>query len=277
MDTYKKAESTYLKFVNDHDLRRKAAIPKIKEDGEDGNPRVTKFGGKYPHLPNEEIPGCSYCLQDKLMMVVQLYINDLPEFIKSFFPLDKQDCLLVLGVCPQCMGSHGYHISTYYGDSIDQLEYSDDVGKEWSKESLNSSRCFPHMRASPFSVYDDSIARKQFFELNIIQEWIETEMVPYASNDCIKNLMSNDGIQPNQRMFLIANEINMRNNLTANIYLGGWPMFCEKDQTPENMKLLLNITESEAATLEWGNGGNAQIWMSTEENCGKFLFTCSSH
>jgi hypothetical protein len=70
----------------------------------------------------------------------------------------------------------------------------------------------------------------------------------------------------------------MRAGVAAACYVAGWPRFCGDDQTPgDGWVLLLNLCESEIATLEWGDCGTAQLWVGVDEHEGEFRFTCSSH
>jgi hypothetical protein len=276
MDEYGKVVSGYRDFVVKHKLFRKAAYPNISYTGSDGNPRSTKFGGKYPLLPGEAAPKCPSCDQ-QLMMVVQVYIPSLPAFVQNALPQPQRDKLLVLGVCPECLGSTGYHIHVYGPADLDKLEYHDDIGENWSRPELLYRRRFPRIPNSPPN-YDEVDRQRQFMRFALVGEWNETDMAPYTSVASVKQQLEEDHIPANQRIFIAAHDINMKNGLAATVYLGGWPHFCGQDQTPgDDYVVLLNICESEAATLEWGDAGTAQIWAGTGSHAGEFKFTCSSH
>lgn len=275
MEAYEEAVSFAKSFIDKHKLFLKCSIPIISEMEDDCNPRVSKFGGKFPYLEDEVIPKCHVCDQFP-MMVVQLYVPSLPEYIQDLFPENYKKSLLVLGVCPECLGSNWYHIRVYSEDELDKLVYHEDEGKNWAKPEYHERRNFPRIPFSPqpYDAYDE---QRQYFHLCTIVDWKDTEMVPYTSLKTVQDLLKKEGIDNNNRYFLVAHGINMQNNVSGNSYLGGWPHFCNGDQTPESYKILLNICESEAATLGWGDCGTAQIWIGFGKNEGKFKFTCSSH
>ncbi|KAH0792843.1 hypothetical protein GPJ56_003253 [Histomonas meleagridis] len=275
METYEKTVTQIKEFINKNNLYRKTAIPVISSVAEDENPRVSKFGGKYPYLPNETIQKCPVCEQFP-MMAVQLYIPSLPEFVQQYFQEADRKSLLVLGICPECLGSNGYQIKIYGEGELDKLVYHDDHGKIWASPEYHERRHFPRIPFSP-QPYDSFDEQRQYFQFCTIESWKETEMVPYTSLKQIQELIKSEGIESSNRYFLIAHGINMQNNVSGNSYLAGWPHFCESDQTPDGYQILLNMCESEAATLGWGDCGTAQIWVGTGSNAGKYLFTCSSH
>jgi hypothetical protein len=37
------------------------------------------------------------------------------------------------------------------------------------------------------------------------------------------------------------------------------------------------LCASDAATLEWGDAGTAQVWVGSDAHAGEFRFTCASH
>jgi hypothetical protein len=276
MDEYGRVVSGYRGFVTKYGLSRKAAYPSIAHGGDDGNPRVTKFGGKYPRLPGEALPKCPSCDQ-QLMMIVQLYIPSLPAFVQESLPEDQRDKLLVLGVCPECMGSTGYDIRAYGPSDLDSLEYQDDVGEQWTRAEMIYRRRFPRMVNSP-QVYDAFDRQRQYMQLRVVSNWTETEMVPYTSVASVREKLEEEQIPINQRIFIAAHDINLKAGVAATVYLGGWAHFCGPDQTPgDDFVVLLSLSESEAASLEWGDAGTAQIWAGTGEHAGEFKFTVSSH
>lgn len=262
----------YNDFAAKYNLLRKASVPEISEIESDGNPRVSKFGGKFPYLPDETIPECTHCHQFP-MMVAQLYVPSLPHFIQDLFPESQRQSLIVLSICPSCLGFNGYNVNVYSEDQLDQLIYHDDVGQKWATPEMNMMRICNFRPGSPHSL-DELDQQKQFLRLTTVTSWRDAEMAPYSSVKEVKDLMEKEKIESNQRMFLAAHDINIKNCIAGHSYVGGWPHFTGDDQTPEHYKILLNITESEEATLEWGNGGTAQLWIGTDENAGKFKFTC---
>jgi hypothetical protein len=275
MDDYDKMISSFREFVTSSELVRKAAYPTIKS-ASDGSPRSTKFGGMYPQLPSESHRKCDLCDQP-LMMIVQLYVPTLPDFIQSQFPPQSRDQLIVLGVCPQCLGSNGHYIASYSGDQLDRLVYHPDVGEKWKQREMRNRRRFPQIPNSP-PVYDTTDDRRCSMDFCAVGGWVEADMVPNATVTKVRQQLEDAQIEVTERIFIAAHDINMENGLAAVAYLGGWPHFCGEDQSPgSDFVLLLSLCESEAATLEWGNAGTAQIWMGVNSKAGAFKFTCSSY
>jgi hypothetical protein len=276
MDEYATLLSTFNSVVATHNLTRAAAYPTAAHNLNDGDPRVTKFGGKYPLPPDESPPQCPTCGQT-LMMIAQLYIPTLPEFIRSQLPAQFHDSLVVLSVCPECLGSAGYCVRSHASSALDALVYHDDIGSQWSTPEFQYRRRFPRFPNSP-QPFDAVDSRRLSMSLSFVGGWIETEMVPHPSNSALREKLEAAGIPLNQRIYLAAHDINMRAGVAAVCYLGGWPRFCGDDQTPgDDWLLLLNLCESDMTTLEWGDCGTAQLWVGVNAHEGEFKFTCSSH
>jgi hypothetical protein len=276
MDEYSTLLSSFQSVISTHNLTRKAAYPTISHSSSDCNPRTTKFGGQYHLPPNASPPQCESCNQT-MMMIAQLYIPSLPEFIQSQVPPSLQESLIVLAVCPECLGSSGYQIHIHENSILDNLVYHEDIGSQWSQPEFQYRRRFPRLPNSP-QRFDAVDQRRQCMDLRVISGWTETEMVPHPSNSILKEKLEEAKIPMNQRIFLAAHDMNLRAGVAATCYVGGWPRFCGEDQTPgEDWVVLLNLCESDVATLEWGDCGTAQIWMGIREKEGEFKFTCSSH
>ena len=276
MDEYAKVVSSFNAFVQKHNLTRKAAYPTLSQLADDCNPRQSKFGGKIPYLATEECPKCSSCDQS-MMMIAQLFIPSLPEFVQSALAPEDRTKLLVLSVCPQCLGQHGSSIRLYSEDQLDSLVYHDDVGESWSKEDHQYARTVGRWFHSPHP-FDAFEAQKRWMHFSAIDEWKVCDMVPYMSVEKVKQLLKEDGIEGGQRMTFAAHDFNIKSGVGATAYLGGWPRFCGPDLTPgDDWTLLLSMLESEAASLEWGDSGVAHLWAGTGENSGKFKFTLSSY
>jgi hypothetical protein len=276
MHEYSTLLSSFESVVAAHSLYRPAAYPILSPLNPDSDPRTTKFGGKYPLLPNTSPPKCPTCDQP-LMMIVQLFVPTLPAFIQEQIPASLRDSLIVLAVCPECLGSSGYRIDVYDSDSLDDLVYHEDVGAQWSEPEFQYRRRFPRFPNSP-QTFDAVDQRRQRMELRVVAGWTETEMVPHPSNAVLREKLEEANVELNSRVFLAVHDSHIRAGVAATCFVGGWPRFCGKDQTPgEDWVVLLNLCESEAATLEWGDCGTAQIWMGVGENAGQFKFTCSSH
>jgi hypothetical protein len=276
MDEYGNLLTSFEELITSHSLSRKAAYPTSSSNQTDGNPRTSKFGGKYPLLPNESVPKCLSCDQP-LMMVIQLYLPSLPEFVRSQAPSQIQDSLIVLSVCPECLGSSGYRIDAHPSDVLDTLVYHEDVGPKWSEPEFQYRRRFVRFPNSP-QPFDAVDQRRRKMELRVIGGWTETEMVPHLTNSELKEALEKAKMPVSSRISLAVHDINIRAGVAGNCYVGGWARFCGDDQTPgENWSLLCNLCESDMATLEWGDCGAAQVWIGVGENAGQFKFTCSTH
>ena len=276
MDEYSQVLATFSSFIQKHSLTRKAAYATISQMADDGNPRQSKFGGKLPYLPTEDCPKCSSCDQP-MMMIVQLFIPSLPDFIQSELSPADRTKLLVLSTCPQCLGLHDSSIRLYDETDLDNLVYHDDIGESWSKEDHQYARTVgprfhsPH----PFDAFD---AQKRWMQFCAVDEWTVCDMVPYMSVEKVKQLMKEDGIEGGQRMTFAAHDFNIKSGVGATCYLGGWPRFCGPDLTPgDDWVLLLSMSESEVASLEWGDAGVAHVWAGTGPNAGQFKFTLSTY
>jgi hypothetical protein len=252
MDEYGTLLTSFEAVIASHNLLRKAACPTASTDQADANPRTSKFGGKYPVRPNDSLPKCASCEQT-MMMIIQLYIPSLPEFIKTQVPPEIQDSLLVLGVCPECLGSAGYRIDVHHSDVLDTLVYHEDVGPQWSTPEFQYRRRFPRVPNSP-QPFDAVDQRRRWMDLRVIGGWNETEMVPHPSNAVLREALEQAKIPVNQRISLAVHDISIRAGVAASCYAGGWPRFCGEDQTPgKNWIVLCNLCESDLATLEWGD------------------------
>lgn len=60
----------------------------------------------------------------------------------------------------------------------------------------------------------------------------------------------------------------------ARTCLGGYPRFIQRDEPPSSKhKLLLKMSKSEASTNNWDDDGVGQVWMTTGDDFGDFIFT----
>ena len=164
-----------------------------------------------------------------MSLVFSLNIKTIPDEIKNYFPLSKQDSILTCSVCNKCYDP--FKIIMYSNDEIDQLIYD--------------------------NIHYDNI----FNENRIIWKWDKQEMEPFID--------SFDDVDFEKR--LIIENILMEYERTQQTYLGGYPKFiCSEKKT--NMILLIEMEESLAATNFWGENGIAQVWMTTGDSFGNFVF-----
>jgi hypothetical protein len=221
-------------------------------------------------LPDEEIPSCKEC-KEKMMMIVQIFVAELPDFIRSLFREDSQDSLLVLGVCPQCLGSYGYDIRLYKQEELDRLEYIPDVGEKWSSPEMFCSRVAFRRPNSPQS-FDAIDRQRQWMAFCQVSSWVVSKMVPSPRIPQVKKLLKNDEMKPSQRLVIASHDINLEHNVIGKCHLGGWPRTCNGF---DNFVLLLSLCESEATSLDWGNCGWAELWIGVGSHLGDFKFTWS--
>lgn len=253
-------------------LYKKCANP-IVAHKDTVNPRQSKFGGYLPILPCEEAPVCPLCHQI-IMMIGQFYINDLPDFSKALFPEEHQKSLLVLMMCGNgCNYSETFSAKLYTEDQLDDLIYIADYGAKITSRNpayQDLSSCFQPSIITGWDI------RKAVPNLTILEKFIMPikDVLPIFPSS--KYYESYSTAFDEQCGISIEEVLeNYLCDLTEqeNTSLGGYPMCIIEDQTPYNVELFLNISETEAATFYWGDEGLAQIWIETGENFGKFILT----
>ena len=197
---------------------------------ETNNFEVSKFGGKIPHLPNEEIPTCQECGQ-KMEVVAQIYVPSLPDFAKNVFPEALKQSLIVLFVCTEDLPFGDWQMVSrvYSQDQIKNLIY--DEPKE-----------------------DAKIESALFQNYEMLDTYNDT------SNDYLEVMGEVDDLAMEELMRKVRDEIR-----TSKCYFGGFPYYQQGEETPgDNFTLLLNIENDENFSMMWGDGGNAQIWVNNE-------------
>lgn len=256
-------------------LYKKCANP-IVAHKDTVNPRKSKFGGHLPILPCEEAPVCPLCHRI-IMMIGQFYINDLPDFSKALFPEEHQKSLLVLMVCGNgCNYTNTFSAKIYTEDQLDDLIYIADYGAKITSRNpayQDISSCF---QPSIITGWDIREAVPSFA---ILEKFIMPvkDFLPIYSSSKFYDSFSTEF---NEQCGISIEEvlINFLDDLTEqkNTSLGGYPMYLIEDQTPYNVELFLNISQTEAATFYWNDEAMVQIWMETGENFGKFILTYDS-
>lgn len=137
------------KFVKKIDeLKKNCYIPLVK-DSDSTDPRISKFGGKLPHLSNDNNHLCSKC-GNHMSLVFSLYIETIPDEIKNYFPKSKHDSILTCIVCNKCYDP--FKIIMYENDNFNKLVY----------EEIN----------------DDIV----FNENRIVWKWDKQEMEPFIDS-----------------------------------------------------------------------------------------------
>jgi hypothetical protein len=174
------------------------------------------------------------------------------------------------------MGRFGYKFSVYGPEELDRLIYEEDVGKLWSGTDYIGQREFPRIPDCQ-QAYETMYAERKFMRFCGISGWTETSCFPDLSTSSIRNIFS-EQFAIDERIILAVAELNIESRIFGNSYLGGWPRLCGNDANDitHDFDLLLNISESEAASLEWGDTGSAQIWIGTGAHAKELRFTVNS-
>ena len=232
-------EEKMKKLINDPEFSLPAAWPSvIKSDT--SNPRMSKFGGCVPYLPEEPPQMCCGC-HELSSMICQIYVPTTPDWFRNKFPPEKQDALIVVLFCNSCYDHVEGRI--YYGKDIDRLVYSND------------------------SYFDYG----SFNEPRVVTKWNDFKMLPCSNNNAI------DQIRAKYQVFNLEKKIEQFNPYLKT-HIGGWPNFVQDDTTPNNTFLIANFeSESESSTGIWGDMGTAQVWISQGEEFGDLLsdWSCS--
>lgn len=245
----------------------------ITESIDTHDPRFSKFGGDYPMLETEKHGECSYCGTNEFLLVAQLYIPTLPQYIQNLFPEKFQNSLIVFGICPRCIGHEGYIVRVYDENQLDNLIYHTDIGPEWATASNCSSRVFPPSPKSPHP-FDKLDARRCYIEPHTVTEWKTIQNAPNSTIIDIQTIFEDEGFDPNH-LFLELAGINLETNALGHTLLGGWPHFAEPSNLLPDFHLLLNISESLECSLGVGENGSGQLWVKASDDSLEFKYTCS--
>ncbi|KAH0785300.1 hypothetical protein GPJ56_010711 [Histomonas meleagridis] len=214
----------------------------IVEDYDTTNPRVSKFGGRAPYLPCNGYHKCESCGQTT-SLIFSLYVPSLPTEIQSYFPISERECVLIGLACEHCYSN--LKVICYKNDEINDL------------------------------IYEEIDPQFIFNENRVIKQWRQSTSYP-TSLEMLKKLLPN--MQSDD--LLIANRIieeEYNPNRKCVTYLGGYPLFVQGDDQPDDTVLLMEMEESYETTNPWGDCGTAQVWMTTDDNFGEFIiqFACS--
>lgn len=236
-DIYKVIDEQFTrltKIINQY--KKPIYIPKVRHY-DTSNPRISKFGGVAPYLPSDGPINCT-CGEDKLQTVFSFYIPSLPEQMRNLFPSDHE-YVLVGYTCNYCYAE--LLVKLYTDEEIDQLVY-DDV------PDYNSV----------------------FNEPRTVVDWIKGEMLPGGLSESGFE-MPNKHQYSKEDLYFIDEILNNSTRENAKTYLGGYPIFVQGDDSPNDHELLLEMEESEASTNLWGDCGTCQVWMTTGNNFGDFV------
>ena len=196
---------------------------------------ISKFGGKIPHLPNEEIPKCPTC-GHSCELLAQLYVPSLPEYAKALFPQNLQESLIVLFICAEDLADmQGKMISrVYQPEQIQNLVYSN----------------------APENAQIESALFENYEMLDTYND----------TSDAYMEVMDEiDDAAAEELMRKIRDEVR-----PSKCYFGGYPYYQQGEATPgDDCTLVLNIEQDDNFSLMFGDAGNAQIWVKND-NSGEF-------
>ena len=229
------------KAIDEQNVR--AAFMPVVSHEDSTNPRISKFGGRLPFLPNKTQHFCKKC-NKMFSSIFSLYIKSLPDEIQSMFPEDSRDSVLVGYACSHCEELYedmfAYLISK---DEIDNIKYSD-------------------ISETPV-----------FNEARVITGWERKVM---HLSDWSPQLKQED---PITKFFYSEIHKNYSEQYTTmKTYLGGYPIFHRGDYQPPNTQLFMEIQKCDATTADLGqlmNLNTSQVWMTTGNDFGTFTITAN--
>lgn len=206
------------------------------EDGDSQSPKVSKFGGAIPHLPTETPTKCDDDHEQELMM--QLYIPSLPAEVKALFP--ENIALAVFLYCTECMESN-YSITTclYTHDQLDQLIYTNAPdGAQIEPKLIVDWAAFTSLDVTSDRAYQ--VCKENNFNGIEMEEW--------------------------------ARDLKRKYGFRS--YLLGNPWLEQGDYSiGDNYIMLANLEGDKNLSLQFGDAGCGQLWMTTGADFGKFNFT----
>ena len=208
----------------------------VCENHDSASPRVSKFGGAVPHLPDAPAAACESQHQQELL--VQLYVPSLPAPARALF---QPDCALVVVLyCTECMDSGISPTVALYSESqLDSLVYAN-------------------------AKSDAAI------EARTITAWREFCCVDFTS-EAAYDSARNAGLDEIQ-MEELGREI--KDKYAGGTYLMGVPRYEQGEYEPgDGFVLLANFEQDSNFSMMWGDAGVAQLWMKTGAEFGEFNLT----
>ena len=238
VEKFNKFHTLIQNLTNDQTLSREVAWPTVVI-GDANNPRISKFGGCQPFLPEEGFTLCKGC-HSKCSMVCQIYVPTTPKWFQERFPLEYRDSMIAVLYCNHCYLQ--VEAKFYTKDQLDSIVYTDDV-------------VFP------------GVVNYTFNDPRIVTGWTSGRMMPNMSNMIVneiaeKNSVDSEELDEQFQKYNFVHEPPGENGT----YIGGWPDFVQDDCTPEDSFLVINLSESCSSTAMWGDAGAAQVFMKNPVN-----------
>lgn len=239
---YTNDEAKILEHFDSQNLTKKGNFIYCKKDASTQEIKLSKFGGEIPQ-PNTQgaVPKCSDCKKD-LEVLVQLYVPTLPENVKSLFPDDLKESLIVVFLCPDdipCQTQSNLLYKIYNQEQIKTLCYT--------KSNSNKIDCAVFNEYKEYDTYGDM--------LNV-----------YLEN--YKNFPEIDQVKVEELMWKI------RASRGSKCYFGGFPYYNQSETNPgDDYQLLINLEDDNHFSMMWGDAGSAQIWVKKNADENRFLLT----
>ncbi|KAK8898590.1 hypothetical protein M9Y10_000882 [Tritrichomonas musculus] len=241
----KEEEKPYWNFFLSHNLWKTGYAPVCKSQ-DSNSPKVSKFGGSCPHLPQDSRPICKSC-NGHLEVLLQLYIPSLPAPVKQLFPENLQNSLIVFTYCTECMSSNEE-------DSISWNVYNEsDFG----------------------NLVFDSPPSEAKIEPAVIESWQAFKSIDGSTEHYYSTFQNQKGDLDDLKMEDFVREL--KENYAGTTYLLGNPDFTEGEYQPEpGMVILASFAQDKAFSMMWGDAGYAHLWMKPGNDFGEFnlFWTC---
>lgn len=226
-------ERPIVDFFHENDMIKNGQFP-VCDKTDSNTVCVSKFGGRVPLLPNEEIPKCSCGKEKELLM--QIYAPQLPENIREILPSKLHQSLICLYYCTECMESDE-HLETriYNAEDLENLSYGNEVA-----DAKIESSVFTKFEELP--TFDDSSNKYMEFDDDDV-----------------------DSLKVEELMYRLRHEV-FEGRAS---FFGGFPHYEQGEVVPEgDFTFFANLEQDNSFSMMWGDAGSAQIWVNTE---GEFV------
>lgn len=225
-------------FFMTHNLWKPGYMPQC-ENHDSTSTQASKFGGSCPHLSQDPVPVCPLC-QNRLEVLLQLYIPSLPEQVRQLFAPSQQQSLIVFYYCTDCMESNSenaLHFKIFNQDDLQNVVF--DLPPNESK--INPA---------------------------VIVSWI-----PFKSIDGTTETFYQIFNGQNQLDEVAMEEFHreIKRQYAGTTYLLGNPDFTEGEYgRPEGMINLACFQQDNNFSMMWGDAGYAHLWMMPGDENGQF-------
>lgn len=232
-------DKPYWNFFLNHNLWKTGYAP-VCESHDSSSPKVSKFGGSCPHLPQDSRPTCNSC-GNHLEVLLQLYIPSLPQPVKQLFPANLQNSLIVFTYCTECMPSN------------------EEDGITWN---VYNESDFPNI------VFDMPPGEAKI-DPAVVKEWQAFKSIDGSTQHFYDIFQNGKGNLDEIKMEEFVREL--KTNYAGTTYLLGNPDFTEGEyEQEEGMVNLACFEQDNNFSMMWGDAGYAHLWMKPGNDFGKF-------